>query len=114
MANQIDEILVEQWQSAKHRKKMMQKYKLFFPTEPVLIASLEMVDKQIAYLEMLVSDKKLLVPDKRKKTKNISELLNLNPWTEWARMTVIIYEFGSHMFMRGIRSYLSILRQDKK
>ena len=105
--NELDEILLDQYHSAKRRKKFYKRMKKLMPTERLLIVGEQMNDGYISFYESMIEDKELLIKKHKKKKQKDSDILARNPVYEWYRQALYITVFSYKTFVDSAVHYMS-------
>lgn len=105
--NELDEILLDQYHTAKRRKKIYKRMKKLMPTERLLIVGNEMNDKYINFFESMISDNQLLINKHKKKKCKDSDILARNPVYEWYRQALYITVFSYKTFVDSAVQYMN-------
>lgn len=110
--NELDEILLDQYQSAQRRKKMIKKMKKLMPFEKQLDDVESANQKRIIFFENYISDKTMLCK-KAKKKKEYNDILAKNSFYECYRQVTYTMFFGYKLFTDSALQYLSFFKKDK-
>ena len=112
--NELDEILLDQYHSAKRRKKFFKRMKKVMPTERLLIIGEEMVDKRIEFFAFQINNKELLEKKHKKKKDKDSDILARNPVYEWYRQALYLTFFGYKTIINSAAEYMKFFKKDKE
>lgn len=112
MSEELDQLLVLQWQDAIHRRRVLLKYRRLIPHEPFIESSIWSVNRQLDYLESMVSDKTLLIPAKRRKKREVEDVLGASYWSEWYKTTVALTFLGGRIFLKTVLQYLAAYNRE--
>lgn len=106
MSEELDDLLIEQWDAAKRSKKLFVVYRKLFPHETFVVISESQLDARIRYIESMVVDKRKLIAN-RKRTRYVAiDIMSVNPVYEWWRNTVFLTRLGSSIFFKFAISYM--------
>lgn len=82
------------------------------PHETMINASIWGLNRRLDFLESMVQNKSLLVPTKRRKRDRAPDIMCLNPWSEWYRMTLALTVIGGRMFVKNMLNYFSAFNRE--
>ena len=113
--NELDKILLEQLQIARHMKNKMKKAKKVMGDDSTLIELQERNEKRVEYLESMIEDKTLLhkkVKRQKKKEKD-PDILARSTSYEWYRNIMIASNIGYRMMVESFQAYMSFFTNKK-
>ena len=114
LTDNLDGILIEQLQVAKHLAKKMRKARKVMGPDPSLLILQEMNEKRIQFLESMIEDKTLLHKNIKKKKKNKDpDILARSTSYEWYRNFMIMSNIGYRIMADSFQTYMSYFRKDK-
>lgn len=108
MSEEIDQILIEQWDAAHRRRKIYERYRKLAPHEHVLLDAAEhALNLYMDYLVSMMINKELTKQKRKRKKLEAVDVLQINPVYEWWRNALFIGIFGSRIFYRSMLQYMA-------
>ena len=113
MNDELDEILFEQYHSAKKTMKLIKRLKKIFPEDENLMEIEKRNKLRQNFFEDMVQNKIILVKKTKKKKKEKTEdLLDRNPIYYVYRNTIMAAAFSYMFFTSSVKKYWEHLRKN--
>lgn len=111
--NELDEILLEQYYSAKKRKKTIKRLIKLMPLEKQLKDGEILVEKHIKFIESMIEDKQLLNKKYKKKKQKQNDLLAKNTFYDLYKNILYITYYNYKIFVNSAKNCVSYLKKNK-
>ena len=112
--NEVDEILLDQYHSAKRTMKVLKRFKKLFPENKELFKAEEANKLRQKFFEDMIENKDVLNKKVKKKDKQKAEdVLDKNPVYYMYRNTIMAAAFGYMFFSSSVQKYWEQFRKDK-
>ena len=110
--NELDEILLDQYHSAKKTMKVLKRFKKIFPENKELVKAEEANKLRQKFFEDMIENKDILNKKVKKKEKS-EDILDRNPIYYMYRNTIMAAAFGYMFFSSSVQKYWEQFRKDK-
>lgn len=104
---ELDQILLEQYHSAKRRLKIIKRHRILLKNDTELDRLEQQVLRTVKYLEGQIRDKRLFEqkPSKRKKTEK--SIFCNNPWFEAYKTAFTVTAWSTRLFSEYTQGYIN-------